>query len=1329
MGSVLESRRLVGVRKNGTEVALAVGVVEDVIGGERVLNGKLKEMSDGTGLITIDSNGQIVSCNSFVIELFGYGSSEMLGNNVAMLMPQPYASFHNQYLKHYVKTGKGRLMGNARIVRVKHKDGSLFPVTLLLSEETRGNRKLFSAKVTPCSSESAAEGDGLSLRLSIDRALIVKAVPFVAAFSNPYGGEAAFLGKSITAALPKFAEKVNLDNVTETTFVNFHDDAVCAAGGTAIVAVRVMPHRDEAKQEDTSPTAGVGEGLAPVAEEVELFDVEFWNLPAMDAIVCIDTFGTLKQLNMGVTALFGYEVNEILNGNVKMLMPQPYRDNHDGYLERFRSSGKMKLLKRRTVLKGAHKDGSEFPIGIEIAEYKETPGMNFIAKIVRATNATADEDAASVGGGSAKASSRAANAQDSSRSTGVVGGGGGSCPVVHVPPAEPQGGGSCPVIHVDEAKAKPKARAKSPPVASKDREVSVSLPNAVVDDASSLSPPESHETGDSTKVLGNGGEAKKPVVMSLNSEVLRLYQEKMGGGDGPNAPSRLESFIQSSRGVSARDGAEGSEVSDPEDEDGVKSGLAAKLKRVDSLEELEKRRSSVVDAPGGGLDGRKVKAEGGEENEDEYVEDDEDETEFDIARRYRRLMRVLYYAGIRKATDDLGSRTRLSLLAMVALLVVCFAVWQWYVARLTKSVDRIVATGAAAHFATYAATLARQLHVNASSAWPSGSSQFLAVATGNLSLAPILRTTVHSLNNLLRDVYLAQDDASTLRASYENPIWNAVEILRFAPSVVVGGYVYGAWPLLRRYVQAGLIVAERAALSLPSGTSSVATSREWQFLISNGPAAISSAGEGLLSAETSASQGAVEKGPSVHGILFAVQVAATLPILFFVLRPLLQVVLEERKRIYGIYLVLPRHTVYKFAQQRIKIDVHDADDPEDKAVDDREQGGGADSDDDDQWMLQQKQKEFDQKEGGAPGPFASSTVVSEGEKKKKKGKVQFAPEAAPQIGKPQKEKTGRRYRRVSPEEQQTRLEKFEEASSRRSLESIVQDMRVRYLVPVLGWVIILLVMFLVSRSFILSKRAPTDNILAANRLMVAVSRIHFLAQELVISANASSLADLSLVSLPNATTLAAVVATNRALLRETITSARGLQRGMLYASTSGAAAAVDRSAEQTALFFNPQCLNLDASQCLKPSDAYYPLAHNGLDGLLNHYLDKAWILSNASAAAPSNPLFAFVAFVGPRDLHDGLNTSIALFRAEIVSMSTSDTVFQSCVFSFMVIGLYLFYSLMYEPFVTRMRKESERTAMLMSMMPPSVNVEGIITKQALAKKDDEQPVADGEEGV
>lgn len=75
--------------------------------------------------------------------MFGYTLEEMLGKNIKIIIPPPYKEQHDCYMEHYRRTGEKRIIGKTRIVEGQHKNGTIFPIRLSVSEVKVGPSSIF----------------------------------------------------------------------------------------------------------------------------------------------------------------------------------------------------------------------------------------------------------------------------------------------------------------------------------------------------------------------------------------------------------------------------------------------------------------------------------------------------------------------------------------------------------------------------------------------------------------------------------------------------------------------------------------------------------------------------------------------------------------------------------------------------------------------------------------------------------------------------------------------------------------------------------------------------------------------------------------------------------------------------------------------------------------------------------------------------------------------------------------------------------------------------------------------------------------------------------
>ncbi len=134
------------------------GVVADVTDRVRAaesLRSVLASVTDA--ILTIDQDGRIETANPATETMFGYAISELVGNNVRILMPEPFQSQHDSYISNYLRTGQKKVIGKGRSVLGLRSDGTTFPADLTVSEFRLDETRRFTGVVRDNSARERLE--------------------------------------------------------------------------------------------------------------------------------------------------------------------------------------------------------------------------------------------------------------------------------------------------------------------------------------------------------------------------------------------------------------------------------------------------------------------------------------------------------------------------------------------------------------------------------------------------------------------------------------------------------------------------------------------------------------------------------------------------------------------------------------------------------------------------------------------------------------------------------------------------------------------------------------------------------------------------------------------------------------------------------------------------------------------------------------------------------------------------------------------------------------------------------------------------------------------
>ena len=131
---------------------------------------------------------------------------------------------------------------------------------------------------------------------------------------------------------------------------------------------------------------GSGDDAAPIGAQGDAIESEAYLRSVLDtvpdAIIVIDDRGTIQSFSTAAEKQFGWTAAEAIGRNVRSLMPQPYRNAHDGYLDHYKQTGEKRIIGIGRIVVGERKDGSTFPMELAVGEMHSS-GARFFTGFVR----------------------------------------------------------------------------------------------------------------------------------------------------------------------------------------------------------------------------------------------------------------------------------------------------------------------------------------------------------------------------------------------------------------------------------------------------------------------------------------------------------------------------------------------------------------------------------------------------------------------------------------------------------------------------------------------------------------------------------------------------------------------------------------------------------------------------------------------------------------------------------------------------------------------------------------------------------------------------------
>jgi len=203
-----------------------------------------------------------------------------------------------------------------------------------------------------------------------------KDVPLEPKSPSRPGRGAVMLALSTTAAWVAMALTRDEPTVGPTTLGVASGLTTLTIGLSVCRRVSTAPLRDSVREVERERAEAIAVSMRHAAHWRAIVDT------ATEGIVTIDSKGLIETANGAAETLFGYSQMEMLGQNVRMLMPEPYRGEHDGYLQRYLTTGERRIIGIGREVVGLHKDGTEFPIDLSVGE-GDIAGRRFFTAVIR----------------------------------------------------------------------------------------------------------------------------------------------------------------------------------------------------------------------------------------------------------------------------------------------------------------------------------------------------------------------------------------------------------------------------------------------------------------------------------------------------------------------------------------------------------------------------------------------------------------------------------------------------------------------------------------------------------------------------------------------------------------------------------------------------------------------------------------------------------------------------------------------------------------------------------------------------------------------------------
>jgi protein-histidine pros-kinase len=340
-------------------------------------------------IIVVNNKGSILQANAQAEKIFGYVTKELIGKLVDILIPERFRKSHDEHLKEYIQNPRKRFMGDEFELYGLRKDGTEFPVDIALNYVSTENGIMVLSIVRDITEHKRME-----------EALQVSEEKFRRIFENAAEGifQTSMDGR-ILAANPACLKLLGYNSSQELIAGVTDVRKLYAETGRRLYLVRMI--KEEGSVSDFEAIINKKDGskiwvsinahaLRDPKEKIvglegmvidithrkraqKNFQMLIDGTP--DAIIAIEQNSNILLINSKTEKMFGYSRQELLERPYYILIPMRYREKHIAYCKNYFADPSTKIMALHLSSVAKRKDGSEFPVEINMSPMETDEGI------------------------------------------------------------------------------------------------------------------------------------------------------------------------------------------------------------------------------------------------------------------------------------------------------------------------------------------------------------------------------------------------------------------------------------------------------------------------------------------------------------------------------------------------------------------------------------------------------------------------------------------------------------------------------------------------------------------------------------------------------------------------------------------------------------------------------------------------------------------------------------------------------------------------------------------------------------------------------------------